>query len=163
MIGNVKWFDSDRGYGFICVPGRQDIFVHCSDIVVEGPCFLVPGEAVQFQISPDGKGRERAVGVRVIRRSTQARQELLAEMPSLEGIEDGVCTGCGCPVMPGAPHCGACGARFPRRNGDLPHQDSYVTYAWDAEAGARRAVFSVRDELGARMDNITALAASFAK
>ena len=139
MIGNVKWFDPDRGYGFICVPGRKDIFVHCSDIVDEGPCFLVPGEAVQFQISPDGKGRERAVGVRVIRRSTQARQELLAEMPSLEGIEDGFCSGCGCPAMPGAPHCGACGARFPRSDG-LHHRDS-------GEAA----------EEGIRADNLVAL------
>ncbi|MFQ5893745.1 MAG: cold-shock protein [Nitrospinota bacterium] len=55
--GRVKWFNETKGYGFI-VPeeGGEDIFVHFSQIAMDGFKTLVEGQLVQFEIVETPKG-----------------------------------------------------------------------------------------------------------
>ncbi|MEN3045203.1 MAG: cold-shock protein [Candidatus Hydrothermales bacterium] len=57
LTGRVKWFDSKKGYGFI-VPddGSEELFVHYSDIEVEGFKTLKQGEAVSYEKVNSPKG-----------------------------------------------------------------------------------------------------------
>ena len=54
--GAVKWFDAQKGFGFIERPDGSDIFVHYSDIVGSGFRTLSEGQKVEFQISQSKKG-----------------------------------------------------------------------------------------------------------
>jgi CspA family cold shock protein len=54
--GSVKWFDAQKGFGFIERPDGSDIFVHYSDIVGSGFRTLTEGQEVQFQVSKSSKG-----------------------------------------------------------------------------------------------------------
>lgn len=46
MTGKVKWFNSEKGYGFISVEGHDDVFVHFSAINMPGHKDLVEGQSV---------------------------------------------------------------------------------------------------------------------
>ncbi|MFX0043386.1 MAG: cold shock domain-containing protein [Candidatus Hodarchaeota archaeon] len=68
--GYVKWFSNKKGYGFITMDSeeeQEDIFVHFSNINMEGFKKLEAGDEVEFEIndSKEGKGPE-ALNVRVI-------------------------------------------------------------------------------------------------
>lgn len=54
--GKVKWFDNNKGYGFIEVEGGDDVFVHHSDIQDEGYRSLDEAQAVEFQIKKGPRG-----------------------------------------------------------------------------------------------------------
>ena len=54
--GTVKWFNGDRGYGFIAVEGGPDVFVHSSAITGGGRRSLEEGQRVEFEISQGQKG-----------------------------------------------------------------------------------------------------------
>jgi cold shock CspA family protein len=56
--GTVKWFNADKGYGFLALDGQDDVFVHWSNIVSEGYKTLVDGQAVDFEVIDGPKGRE---------------------------------------------------------------------------------------------------------
>jgi cold shock protein len=56
MKGKVKWFDADRGYGFITRANGPDVFVHYSAIQTEGATSLEGGEEVEFEIEQGAKG-----------------------------------------------------------------------------------------------------------
>lgn len=56
--GTVKWFNADKGYGFLAVDGQDDVFVHWSKIVSDGYKTLEDGQHVEFQIIDGPKGRE---------------------------------------------------------------------------------------------------------
>ncbi len=62
MRGQVKWFNEAKGYGFIEVPGRKDLFVHYSAIEGDGFKSLIEGQKVEFEIA-DGKKGPQAVNV----------------------------------------------------------------------------------------------------
>jgi len=62
--GTVKFFDTRRGFGFIAVPGRDDLFVHHTNVTVTGGV-LDEGEQVSFEIAQGRKGDE-ARNVRVV-------------------------------------------------------------------------------------------------
>lgn len=56
-IGTVKWFNSEKGYGFIEVEGEQDVFVHYTSIQGDSARKdLVEGEKVEFDIESGPKG-----------------------------------------------------------------------------------------------------------
>ena len=54
--GTVKWFNPDKGYGFIAVDGGKDVFVHFSAIQADGYRSLEEGQRVQFDVTPGRKG-----------------------------------------------------------------------------------------------------------
>ena len=49
--GAVKWFNSEKGYGFIAVDEGEDVFVHYSAIQMDGYRSLAVGQRVDFEIS----------------------------------------------------------------------------------------------------------------
>ena len=56
-IGKVKWFNENKGYGFILQEtGGRDVFVHYSEIQSEGYRTLAEGEEVEFEVSESPKG-----------------------------------------------------------------------------------------------------------
>ena len=60
--GRVKWFNEQKGFGFISQDGGEDLFVHFSSIQQEGFKVLLEGDEVQFEVSRGEKGL-RAVNV----------------------------------------------------------------------------------------------------
>ena len=68
MKGTVKWFNSDKGFGFITpADGSEDVFVHFSAIVSDGFKTLEEGQPVTFDTEADPKNsrRMRAANARV--------------------------------------------------------------------------------------------------
>ena len=58
MQGTVKFFDSERGFGFISRAGDKDVFVHKSNIVGDNVRALADGQAVEFEVVRGQKGDE---------------------------------------------------------------------------------------------------------
>ncbi len=59
--GTVKWFNDQKGYGFIAPDeGGKDLFVHHSEIVGDGYRSLSEGARVQFEVREGAKGPEAA-------------------------------------------------------------------------------------------------------
>ena len=54
--GTVKWFNNQKGYGFICDENGKDIFVHYSGLKMEGFKTLNEGESVEFDVIEGEKG-----------------------------------------------------------------------------------------------------------
>ena len=54
--GTVKWFNSEKGYGFIAVDGGDDVFVHFSAITMDGYKTLNDGQRVEFEVTQGQKG-----------------------------------------------------------------------------------------------------------
>jgi CspA family cold shock protein len=54
--GTVKWFNGDKGYGFIAQEGGPDVFVHYSEIQGAGFRNLEEGQRVEFEIGQGAKG-----------------------------------------------------------------------------------------------------------
>jgi CspA family cold shock protein len=58
--GQVKWFDSKKGFGFIVGPEGQDVFVHFSSILGDGFRSLKDGETVEYELLQGDKGMSAA-------------------------------------------------------------------------------------------------------
>lgn len=56
MNGTVKWFNGDKGFGFITAEDGTDVFVHYSQINKDGYKTLEEGEAVSFELAQGQKG-----------------------------------------------------------------------------------------------------------
>jgi len=68
IYGTVKWFNADKGYGFISSDdGGDDVFVHFSAIQTDGFKTLEEGQKVSYDTEPDPKNssKSRAVDVRL--------------------------------------------------------------------------------------------------
>ena len=66
--GTVKWFNAEKGYGFICDEEGNDVFVHFSSIMVDGFKTLNEGQKVTFDVEADPKNssKMRAVNVQIV-------------------------------------------------------------------------------------------------
>jgi len=60
MQGKVKWFNSEKGYGFIEREGGDDVFVHFSAIQMDGYKSLTEGQMVEFDIVKGERGSQAA-------------------------------------------------------------------------------------------------------
>ena len=58
--GKVKWFNADKGFGFIEREGGNDVFVHFSAISMDGFKTLAEGDAVEFEVVDGAKGPQAA-------------------------------------------------------------------------------------------------------
>ena len=63
--GVVKWFNAEKGFGFISVEGENDVFVHFSAIQAHGYKALEEGQEVEFEIVDGEKGPQAANVTRV--------------------------------------------------------------------------------------------------
>jgi len=63
--GTVKWFNGEKGFGFIAREQGDDVFVHFSAIQGDGYKTLEEGQRVEFDVGPGRKGEE-AQNVRVV-------------------------------------------------------------------------------------------------
>lgn len=58
MQGTVKFFNNEKGFGFISREGQDDVFVHYSNIAGTGYRSLDEGQLVEFDVAPGRKGEE---------------------------------------------------------------------------------------------------------
>ena len=65
MKGTVKWFNNQKGYGFISDEQGNDVFVHYSGIAAEGFKSLEEGQAVEFEVTEGEKGPQAVNVVRL--------------------------------------------------------------------------------------------------
>lgn len=65
MKASTKWFNTQRGYGFITdLDSKEDVFVHHSNIVMDGFRYLNEDDIVNYDVGDGKNGREQAVNVR---------------------------------------------------------------------------------------------------
>ena len=69
MSGKVKWFNNEKGYGFIEYNDLEDIFVHYSAIKKDGYKTLKEGDIVEFKLIETGKGLQ-ALDVEAVKETT---------------------------------------------------------------------------------------------
>lgn len=72
MIGRVKWFNNEKGYGFIEFKEDEDIFVHYSAIEIEGYKTLSEGQLVEFKLVETSKGYQ-AINVRLVKEAATSK------------------------------------------------------------------------------------------
>lgn len=65
MKGKVKWFSDEKGFGFLSTEEGKDVFVHFSDVQMEGRKTLKENESVDFDVEASDKG-PRAKNVQII-------------------------------------------------------------------------------------------------
>ena len=66
-VGTVKWFNAEKGYGFIAPEAGEDVFVHFSAIQSTGYRSLAEGQGVEFDVTQGPKGAQ-AANVRLLER-----------------------------------------------------------------------------------------------
>ena len=69
MTGRVKWFNNDKGYGFIDYKTDADVFVHYSAIDLDGYKTLAEGQLVEFKLIETSKGYQ-AINVKLVKETT---------------------------------------------------------------------------------------------
>lgn len=72
MIGRVKWFNNEKGYGFIEYKENEDIFVHYSAIEAEGYKSLSEGQLVEFKLVETSKGFQ-ALNVKLVKETVTVK------------------------------------------------------------------------------------------
>lgn len=60
LVGTVKWFNAEKGFGFISSEGADDVFVHFTAIKSEGYKTLEEGQRVTFEVVTGNRGPQAA-------------------------------------------------------------------------------------------------------
>lgn len=71
MKGTVKFFDGVKGWGFIKDEDENDVFVHYSNIIMDGRKSLNQNDIVEFEVGEGKDGRTQAVNVKVLTESNK--------------------------------------------------------------------------------------------
>ena len=71
-VGKVKWFNNDKGYGFIEYKENEDVFVHYSAIELDGYKTLSEGQLVEFQLIETSKGYQ-ALDVKLVKETANIK------------------------------------------------------------------------------------------
>lgn len=72
MVGRVKWFNNEKGYGFIEYKENEDVFVHYSAIELDGYKTLSEGQLVEFKLVETSKGYQ-ALNVKLTKETANAK------------------------------------------------------------------------------------------
>jgi cold shock protein len=64
--GTVKFYNAERGYGFILDDGGRDIFVHSSAVKLAGLSELKPDQRINFDVEPGDARAQRAVNLKIV-------------------------------------------------------------------------------------------------
>lgn len=72
MEARVKWFNNEKGYGFIEYKGNEDIFVHYSAIIIDGYKTLEEDQIVKFELVETAKGLQ-AINVTPVQELTSIK------------------------------------------------------------------------------------------
>jgi cold shock protein len=83
--GTVKWFSTQKGYGFIAQEGGQDIFVHITGLAA-GTTGLAENQAVEFEVREGQKGPQ-AVEVKPIEAKAAEAKPVEVEAVEVEAVE----------------------------------------------------------------------------
>lgn len=79
MKGTVKWFNAQRGYGFITDSEGKEHFVHHSNIVMDGFRHLNEDDIVNFELGAGKDGREQAISVQPVLTMKMVKDSLKEE------------------------------------------------------------------------------------
>lgn len=89
MQGTVKWFDSQKGYGFITDSEGKDVFVHHSNIVMDGFRHLNEDDIVNFELGAGNDGREQAINVTPVLTMKMIKNSLKEDDLYIQTMKDG--------------------------------------------------------------------------
>lgn len=88
MRGTVKFFDGAKGWGFITDENKNDVFVHYSNIIMEGRKSLDENDVVEFEIGEGKDGRTQAVNVQPILTMQMIEKSLEEERLFVKSTKD---------------------------------------------------------------------------
>mgnify|MGYP000569194144 FL=1 len=88
MRGTVKFFDGAKGWGFITDENKNDVFVHYSNIIMEGRKSLDENDVVEFEIGEGKDGRTQAVTVQPILTMQMIEKSLEEERLFVKSTKD---------------------------------------------------------------------------
>lgn len=89
MQGTVKFFNITKGWGFITDSEGKDIFVHHSNIVMDGFRYLNEDDIVNFELGANKDGREQAVNVKPILTRKMIEDVLKKDNLHIQTMKDG--------------------------------------------------------------------------
>lgn len=88
MKGTVKFFDGAKGWGFITDENKNDLFVHYSNIIMEGRKSLDENDVVEFEIGEGKDGRTQAVNVQPVLTMQMIEKSLEEERLFVKSTKD---------------------------------------------------------------------------
>lgn len=88
MQGTVKWFDTKKGYGFITDSEGNDVFVHHSNIVMDGFRHLSEDDVVNYELGTGNDSRQQAVNVKPILTMKMVKDALKEENLYIQTMKD---------------------------------------------------------------------------